>query len=185
MIEIGLPPTNDEQNERNEQKPKGGFSGGICSSNSFCSSFVSRKPIGDPTPAENTALLDEWRRGLDRMRGHSAPAGWSELIWRQFKLDAFALLAEHGRPAAALGWRTEELFGLHREHAAVRVAASGLARFMHGGVVVEINQQLARIRHQSGSVLTYRRTEPQPDLPAHRTTARRRAGVGTPSPRRR
>jgi hypothetical protein len=73
-----------------------------------------------------------------------------------------ALLAEHGSHAAALGWRTEELFGLHRNHAVARVSASGLARFIHGGSVIELNEQLARIRRQSGAVLTYRRTEPQP-----------------------
>jgi hypothetical protein len=170
MIEASFPLTNYEQNEGNEQTPTGGCkdqpSVGISSFASFCSSFVGKKPTAD--------LLQEWRRGLDRMRGHPPPAGWAERSWRQFKLDAFALLAEHGSHAAALDWRTEELFGVHREHATARVAASGLARFIHGGSV-EITHELAR------SPPVGRR----PDLSPHRTTARRRAGLGTLSSRRR
>lgn len=182
MIAAGLPLTNNEQNEGNEQTVFCGYgdqrSAGICSSNSFCSSFVGKKRTTG-LPHEPFALLQEWRRGLDRMRGHPPPAGWSEHAWRQFKLDAFALLAAHGSHAAALDWRTEELFGLHCECAAARVAASGLARFIHGGSVIEITDQLARIRRQSGAVLTYRRTEPQPGaVPAWKLQSPRRRSHG-------
>jgi hypothetical protein len=92
------------------------------------------------------------------MRGHPPPAGWPEPAWCQSKPDSFALLAALGAHAAALGWRTEELFHLDSDHPLARVAASGLARFIHGRSVVEITDHLARIQRQSGVVLTYRRT---------------------------
>jgi hypothetical protein len=109
--------------------------------------------------AEN--LLEEWRLGLDRMRGHPPPRGFTERDWHQWKVDALELFAVHGPNAVALGWRTEELFGLHCDHPAPCVDASGLTRFIHGGSVIEITSQLARIRRRSGAVLTYRRTKPR------------------------
>lgn len=60
--------------------------------------------------------------------------------------------------ATALGWRTKELFGLDREHAAGHVGASGLTRLSHGGRVIEINDRLAHIRRSATALLTHRRT---------------------------
>ena len=140
------------------------------------------KSAGTPVPAEPTwhatehdgglafgiavgdcpSTLEEWHRGLDWMRDHSPPTGFRDRDWHQWKLDARTLLIEHGPQAAEMGWRTEELFGFHREYPAARVVASGLARFIHGGAVIEITDQFARIRRRSGAVLTYRRIAPQP-----------------------
>lgn len=115
----------------------------------------------EPAVTRWTALLDEWRLGLARMRGHPPPQGFSEAAWQQLKLDAFALFATHGPRLAALGWRTDELFGLHREAPAVRVNASGLARFLHGGAIVELTDAHARIRQLTGSTTTYYRVPAQ------------------------
>jgi hypothetical protein len=101
------------------------------------------------------ALLDEWRGGLERLRGHPPPSGFREPAWRQFKLDAIALLRTHGPRLAALGWTTLQLFGLHDTHPSVRVSHSGLARFLHGGTIVDVTRRHARIRRRSGSVLTF------------------------------
>jgi hypothetical protein len=97
------------------------------------------------------------------MRGHPAPAGFAERNWHQLKLDALALLRDHGDRLAALGWTTLDLFGLHRTLPAVRVDASGLVRFIHGGTITGITATTAGIRRPTGAVLTYRRTAPHPD----------------------
>ena len=160
MITVGFAPTNDEQNELNQQSPacgcKNRSSVANSSFSSFCSSLVGTEP------AQWTGLLEEWRLGLDRMRGHPPPPNFSERVWHELKIDALALFATHASRLVVLGWRTEELFGLHRDHPSVCVAASGLARFIHTGAVIEITGQLASIRRLTGSVLTYRRTDPQP-----------------------
>jgi hypothetical protein len=114
------------------------------------------------TAAQWNAQLDEWAAGLERMRGHPPPSGFSERSWYQYRWDALALLGCHGPRLAALGWQTCELFALHRTHPAARVAASGLARFIHGGSITDITDQYARVRHLTGAILTYRRTDPQP-----------------------
>jgi hypothetical protein len=54
------------------------------------------------------------------------------------------------------------LFGLHRTHPAARVDASGLARFLHGGSITEVTTRYARVRRRTGSILTFRRTDPPP-----------------------
>ena len=95
------------------------------------------------------------------MRGHPPPDGFRDRDWHQFKRDALDLLAVHGLRLAALAWTTEALFGVHKSHPAARVAASGLARFLHGGSVIELAEQFARIRRLTGAVLTYRRSDPQ------------------------
>jgi hypothetical protein len=148
-----------ELNVRNEQTPTNGNgcssppTATVSSFDTFSSYSVEDEP--------QRRLLDEWRAGLERLRGHPPPPGLTETAWHQLKVDAIDLLATHGAHAAALGWRSDEMFGLHRKSPAVRVAASGLARFLRGGSIIEFTAQHARIQHLSGAVLTYRRTEPQ------------------------
>jgi hypothetical protein len=70
MIAVDHHSTNNEQNEGNEQTFTSGCEGqpsvGICSFNSFCSLFVSRKPTDEPRPGGNLqvlrsrALLEAW-----------------------------------------------------------------------------------------------------------------------------
>jgi hypothetical protein len=109
------------------------------------------------------ALLAEWTAGLEQMRGHPPPLGFSEADWHQFKRDGLALLAEHGPRLARLGWTTLDLFGLHDTRPGVRVSHSGLARFLHGDAIAELTERHARIRRRTtGSVLTFYRSPAQP-----------------------
>jgi hypothetical protein len=103
-----------------------------------------------------------WRSRLDQMRSHPPPPGFSEGDWHQLKLDAFRLLETHGAELVALGWTTLDLFGLHRTHPGNRVSHSGLARFLYGGAIAELTDRHARIRHRTGSVLTFIRVDAQP-----------------------
>jgi hypothetical protein len=81
--------------------------------------------------------------------------------WNEFKRDAIALFEQHGQKLAELGWTTLDLFGLHAALPAIRVSHSGLARFLHGGALVDIATTHAVIQHRTGSRLTFRRTDPR------------------------
>jgi hypothetical protein len=91
--------------------------------------------------------------------------------WQQWKQDAFELFATHGPRLVALGWRTEELFGLHHKHAASRRASQPPAWRDSSTVAPSLRsptRSRASARHQH-----------RPDLPPNRPASRRRAGVGT------
>jgi hypothetical protein len=124
---------------------------------------ASAQRAGFDEPCGAGIQLGAWATGIDRMRGHPPPLGFTTHNWHQFKLDALALLRNHGNRLATLGWTTLDLFGLHKTVPAVRVDASGLVRFIHGSTITEVTAHTAIIRRPTGSVLTYRRTDPQPD----------------------
>jgi hypothetical protein len=116
------------------------------------------------TSSQHDHILWLWTIGVDRLRSHPSPPGFSPRAWHQFRLDAQALLQSYGLQLAALGWSTIHLFGLHRTHPVVRVDASGVARFLHGGTVIGLSDMHVRIRRPTGSELTYRRIPPQPGV---------------------
>jgi hypothetical protein len=142
-----------------------GIPGDRLFSTADCVTGGPRREAAFPNQAAGwNALLNEWVAGLERLRGHPPRAGFKEAEWHQLKLDALALLGCHGPRLAALGWRTDELFGLDRDHACARVAASGLARFIHGGRVIAIDAEGASIRRLTGAVLRFTRTIRQPGV---------------------
>jgi hypothetical protein len=128
-------------------------------SSSFRSHRTETRAVAGSRESSDTQA---WAAGLERLRSHPPPPGFTEADWHQFKLDALALLAQHGPSLAALGWTTLDLFGLHAPHPGGRVSHSGLVRFLHGGTITEIIAAHARIRCRgTGSLLTFYRVEPQ------------------------
>ena len=83
--------------------------------------------------------------------------------WRQCIADASRFIASWGDNAAALGWTTQELFGLHRPPAnphptyrrLSRYDATGLIWLLQGRPVAALTADTAAIATPSGGALTY------------------------------
>jgi hypothetical protein len=68
--------------------------------------------------------------------------------------DAGLFLDHWGRQAEVLGWRPEELFGLHPDATMARYDRMGLIWMLHGETVVEITATKAKL---SGGLTYYRK----------------------------
>jgi hypothetical protein len=85
--------------------------------------------------------------------------------WLRARADACAFLATWGEQAAALGWTSEALFGLHQPpprpsstyHRLSRCDATGLVWLLDGRRVVALTEDAATIRSPGGVNLTFRR----------------------------
>jgi hypothetical protein len=77
--------------------------------------------------------------------------------WRQAIIDAGRFLDQWGAQAAALGWSTLNVFGAHPTHPVERVDCAGLVWSLRDDELLAITADTARIRRQSGAILTYYR----------------------------
>jgi hypothetical protein len=85
--------------------------------------------------------------------------------WRQAVEDGRRFLAQWGSQAAALGWTTKELFGLHEPPAKphpsydrrARYDESGLLWLLNGLPVMMLTEATAAIETKTGTVITYRK----------------------------
>lgn len=77
--------------------------------------------------------------------------------WQQLVGDASRFLGQLGHDAAAAGWDTASLFGVHTEKPAERLDYSGLIWLLRGNDVVAICPKTARIRTRSGATQSYQR----------------------------
>ena len=80
--------------------------------------------------------------------------------------DARTFIDEWGNAAAAFGWTTEDLFGLHATAPNERYDVMGLVPLLHGRKVVSLAADRATIRTPSGGTLTYYRDRPHKDAVA-------------------
>jgi hypothetical protein len=85
--------------------------------------------------------------------------------WKQCVEDGKRFLAKWGEQAEALGWTSEDLFGLHTPPADPHPSYSRLSRYdctglvwlLQGRPVVALTADTASIRHLTGNVTVYRR----------------------------
>jgi hypothetical protein len=119
---------------------------------------ASAKP--SPAPADPAASLSAWSAGVARLAELSPPPEWPADRWKQLVADAAAFLAAWGKPAAALGWTTFELFGAHVRAPYARLDALGLVALLNGNPVTELTAERAVIRAPSGAALVFRRKPP-------------------------
>ncbi len=132
-------------------------------------SFVSASPE-DPQPdrrvAEHRAtpdaagLPDNWIAGLARLTNMTPPAGIPPDRWTTLIADAGSFLEKWGAQGARLGWRADELFGVHVARPLARFDVMGLVMLLNGRPVVELDGENAVIECPTGSRLTYRRKPP-------------------------
>jgi hypothetical protein len=94
---------------------------------------------------ERSALFDEptqpiarsWREAFARLPATSPPCpGFTSVSWARVHDVCQRFLSEQADTAAALGWSTEDLFGVHPSMGAVRVDACG-ALMVSGGTPVQ------------------------------------------------
>jgi hypothetical protein len=94
-----------------------------------------------------------------------APARVPKDRWRQCIEDGRAFLAKWGSQAEALGWTSEDLFGLHPPPAdphpsyrrLTRYDCTGLCWLLHGRPVGALTSDTAAIEGPSGSITVFRK----------------------------
>ena len=74
--------------------------------------------------------------------------------WDQFINDAGLFFDQWGKQAEALGWRAEDLFGLHPDAPMARYDRMGLIWMLHGEPVINITATTAKL---SGGLAFYRK----------------------------
>jgi hypothetical protein len=86
---------------------------------------------------------------------------YSGIAWRRAQAGALAFALEWGSRALEAGWRPNELFGLHPVAPSARYDCKGLAWVLNDRWrVVAIEKDLAAIRTDTGSTLSYHRQKP-------------------------
>jgi hypothetical protein len=88
-----------------------------------------------------------------RLQAHP-PAEVPRDRWDQFINDAGLFLDRWGRQAEALGWRPDELFGLHPDAPMARYDRMGLIWMLRGEAVLDISETAAKL---SGGLTFYRK----------------------------
>ena len=83
------------------------------------------------------------------------PAGVPATRWQACLDDAAVFLGVWEAQAEALGWRADELFGLHPSAPLARYDRMGLLWLMRGRRVIELTASAARLSNG----MTYRRVE--------------------------
>ena len=145
--------------EKNEINEKRGSQPGLNSFNSFNS-----YPTEPPPFADN---LDQLKR--------RCPEYVEPERWRQCLHDAQGFLAAWGDKALALGWNSDELFGLHKPparphpsyHRLSRYDATGLLWLLQGCRVTALSSGTAAVEGRSGKIVSYRKNR-KPALRAAR-----------------
>lgn len=103
----------------------------------------------------------EWAEGFARLQVIRPPAGVAVWRWHQVIDDAGRFLDRWATQAAALDWKTLDVFGVHPEKPVERFDAAGLVWCIRGGEVIAIAQTTARLRTTSGAVQTFSRRDPE------------------------
>ena len=79
--------------------------------------------MASPVPIRHAPSdAQAWRDELEAMKPTTAPCpGMTGPRWEKMRESAIAFLDEFGDEAAALGWTTPELFGVHPTAGFIRV----------------------------------------------------------------
>lgn len=99
----------------------------------------------------------EWAEGFARLCTMPAPAHLLPARWQQIVDDAGGFIDRWAGKAAALGWRTVDVFGVHAGRPEARYDCAGVVALIQGREVVAITADSARLRCRDGSLMTYRR----------------------------
>jgi hypothetical protein len=115
---------------------------------------------------ERTALTEvlagvprEWAEGFATLQAACPPAYVAAWRWQLVVDDAGHFIDRWAAPAAALGWRTLDVFGMHATNPWERLDAAGLVWCIGGADVLAITSYTARLQLRSGATQTFRRNE--------------------------
>ena len=125
------------------------------------------RPLADDFP-ERAALAEigagvprEWAEGFARLQVIRPPAGIAVWRWQQVIGDAGRFLDRWAVQAAALGWKTLDVFGVHGAKPVERFDAAGLVWLLRGAEVIAIAEKTAKVKTPSGAVQTFSRRDPE------------------------
>lgn len=104
-----------------------------------------------------TGVPREWAEGFARLDLTNRPTGFTDKRWRQLIDDGGRFLDRWGAEAERLGWKAEDVFGVHPVVPSARYDLMGLVPLIGGGNVVAVTENRATIRRQTGAELTYLR----------------------------
>jgi hypothetical protein len=109
-----------------------------------------------PAPAaDHTARVAEWKQGLARLAPTRDPCpGFRAGQWLSVHAVVLDFLANTAEAAAAMGWSTVALFGVHPVVGVRRVDCCGALMVSSGSPITEVTPEC--IRYRNG--LAYRRT---------------------------
>ena len=107
---------------------------------------------GEACDAPGAVVLSKWSADIAQLKRMPAPDAILCPYWRQVGIDANRFLATWGATAAALGWTTLDLFGVHRLRPLARLDAAGLVMLLNGAEVVALTPESATIRIHSGAL---------------------------------
>jgi hypothetical protein len=118
---------------------------------------------------ERAAILEyeaglprDWAEKFARQLIDGPPGDFSPMRWQAAIDGALRFVDQWGREAYMLGWRFEDLFGLHPVAPAARYDCRGLGWLLgDGGQVVAIDDSSATIRTIRGALQHFRRCDPQ------------------------
>jgi hypothetical protein len=122
---------------------------------------------GDRQNRQNlVAASFPYAEALDRLE-RRRPDHVEAARWHQCLLDAQRFLAAWGDKAAALGWNSGDLFGLHSPLAKPHPTYSRLSRYdctgllwlLRGRRVVALTADTAAIESTSGAIVAYRKSK--------------------------
>lgn len=109
----------------------------------------------------------EWAEGFALLQTVLPPAVVEARRWQQVIDDAGHFIDRWASQAAALGWRTLDVFGVHRAKPAERLDAAGLVWCLSGAKVFAISERTAALQLRSGVLQSFRRArEIQPEAAA-------------------
>lgn len=149
----------------------------------YLRNFISREQSGPATPAHDRPSLQDifderaaiaefeggiprlWAEGFARLQMTPCPAAMRPDRWRQVIDDAGRFLDRWAAKAAALGWDTASVFGVHADRPIERVGCAGLVWLLRGNEIEAISSSVARIRTRSGAVQIYDRRPQSAGVP--------------------
>lgn len=111
----------------------------------------------DEGAAIGAGVPRDWAEGVARLQRLPCPRGIDPERWRQVIDDARRFIERRAVEAAARGWETTDIFGVHPLKPAARTDCMGLVWLLRGREVIEITAETARIGLPTGAVHTYSR----------------------------
>ena len=107
----------------------------------------------------NANLPIEWLDGLDKLRAISRPVSVQPDRWQQLTVDAARFAGDWGASAAALGWKTLDLFGCHPLAPDQRYDYMCVVWLLTGASIVAVSADAIAMRTKSGATQTFYRSQ--------------------------
>jgi hypothetical protein len=133
-----------------------------------CNHHLPRPPVTEAleTDADERAAIAEhdagipreWAEGYAKLCSMPRPAGTGEEDWTALIDATGRLLDRWGAQLSAMGWSTEDVFGIHGEKPIKRFERAGLVRFLLRNEIAEITLDTATIVSATGARQIYRRS---------------------------